>query len=96
MRYPYQYQDGYIWHSSYPYFAYNGYIHRYSNRDICNFELVDSQSRQTVESYQGQICNIGYDTCAQQRDLMNSQENSAGVWSQFNNVWRNGILNDLE
>ena len=76
MRYPYQYQDGYIWHSGYPYFAYNGYIHRYSNRDICNFELVDSQSRQTVESYQGQICNIGYDTCAQQRDEMNSQENS--------------------
>jgi len=92
VRYPYQYPDGYIWHSSYPYFAYNGYLHRYSNVDICNYELVDATSKQTVESYHGQICNVGYDICAQQRDEMNYQSSNYRYFCSERYSNRNGNL----
>ncbi|TDJ04088.1 MAG: hypothetical protein E2O68_08820 [Deltaproteobacteria bacterium] len=85
-----------MWHNGYPYFAYNGYIGRYSNRDLCNYELVDSETRSTVESYQGQICNIGYDTCAQQRDEMNSQVNSNRYFCSERYSRRNGDIYNLD
>jgi hypothetical protein len=36
--------------------------------------LVDYQTNEVVEEFGYYTCNTGYDLCADQRDLMNSQE----------------------
>ena len=65
--------DGFRWHNEYPYYAYNGYLHRYSNLDQCEYELVDGYNNRTIRSYSG-TCAISYDRCAEYRDHKNYEE----------------------
>ena len=65
--------NGYFWYDSYPWFVYNGFQHRYSDQDVCNYELVDGNQNQAVQTYYGQYCNVGYDRCAYDRDAANYQ-----------------------
>lgn len=70
--YPSSRLDGFFLYNSYPYFVYNGYQHRYSGYDRCNYQLVDGYNNTSVQSYFNQFCNIGYNSCAITRDNLNS------------------------
>jgi hypothetical protein len=65
--------NGYRYHNDYPYYVNNGYMHRYSTVDTCDYELVDGTSNQVVQTFHGITCNQGYDRCAQYRDEWNQQ-----------------------
>lgn len=71
LRYGVSYNDGFFYLDSYPYFVYNGYRHRYSPVDTCDYELVDGFDNRTVTTFHGRNCRQGYDMCADQRDEMN-------------------------
>lgn len=68
--------DGYYYHNGYPYFVYNGYMHRYSRYDVCDYHLVDGVSNYTVQSFYGLSCAEAYDRCADLRDAYNSNDYS--------------------
>ncbi|MBL6990425.1 MAG: hypothetical protein ISR65_11630 [Bacteriovoracaceae bacterium] len=63
--------DGYHYYDGYPYFVYNGYRHRYSDLDYCNYDLVDSNNYSVRRSYTDYTCNMGYDLCSDRRDDLN-------------------------
>lgn len=65
------YENGYQLVNNYPYYVYDGYSHRYSNYDSCNYELVDGYSNTVVTNYHSLSCQIGYDACATRRDQLN-------------------------
>lgn len=67
----YNYGNGYVMIGGYPYFVYNGYRHRYSYYDHCNYELVDTMYNSVVTSYYGRSCADSYNSCAAQRDQWN-------------------------
>lgn len=69
------YRNGYWTIDNYPYYVYNGYRYRYSTNDYCNYQLVDSNNHQVVQTYWNQMCNTGYDACSYERDRLNSQMN---------------------
>jgi hypothetical protein len=73
LRWRISYNDGYRWYMDYPYFVYNGYLHRYSHIDTCNYDLVDSYDNTTYRSFGGYTCATGYDLCADLRDSLNWQ-----------------------
>ena len=62
-------------YNGYPYYVYNGYMHRYSDVDRCDFELVDGWSNEVVQTYNDYSCNYGYDVCADDRSYYNDIEN---------------------
>lgn len=66
--------NGFFLNNSYPYFVFNGYQHRYSAYDRCNYELVDSYNNLRVQPFYNQFCNIGYNQCAILRDNLNHAE----------------------
>jgi hypothetical protein len=80
LRWRVNYANGYYWSNDYPWFVYNGFQHRYSDQDVCNYELVDGRANQTMDTFYGQYCNVGYDRCAQARDNANYQ---AGEYRYF-------------
>lgn len=65
------YNDGYHWYNNYPYFVYNGYRHRYSPVEYCDYELVDGYNNNTHTAFHGQSCQSAYDRCANLRDDLN-------------------------
>ncbi|RZF21428.1 hypothetical protein DAY19_07005 [Halobacteriovorax vibrionivorans] len=69
------YSDGYWYGSDYPYFIYNGYRHRYSSYDTCNYELVDSYTDHVEQTFYSYTCSVGYDICADLRDDLNYYQN---------------------
>ena len=72
VRYRSTMNDGFQWHNGYPYYVYNGYQHRYSDNDRCNYELVDGYNNTTVRSYASSYsCKSSYDRCANDRDSYN-------------------------
>jgi hypothetical protein len=73
IRYRMSVNDGFVWRDGYPYFAYNGYLHRYSNWDKCEYALVDGYNNTTVRTYGG-YCATAYDRCADRRDDKNYDE----------------------
>lgn len=73
--YPTLRSNGFFYHN-YPYFVFNGYQHRYSAFDYCNYELVDGFDDYVVESFGSRICSVGYDMCADARDDLNYYESS--------------------
>lgn len=73
VRWATNYNNGYYW-DNYPFFVYNGYRHRYSSVDRCDYELVDSYDEETVREFSGYSCNVGYDRCAEVRDDWNYDE----------------------
>ena len=67
----YSYVDGYIQFAGYPYFVYNGYRHRYSAYDNCNYDLVDGYNNRIEARFYGMSCMDSYDRCAELRDDYN-------------------------
>jgi hypothetical protein len=49
-----------------------------------------------MEAYHGQTCNIGYDTCAQQRDELNHQVGFNRYFCSERYSRRNGPVYDLD
>ena len=98
--------NGYIMYSNYPYYAYNGYRHRYSNYDLCNYELVDGHNNRTVRTYPSFTCSRGYDQCSVERDRLNySTSNYRYFCSErfqrdssynYNHNYASGFYDDLE
>ena len=72
--YPSTRVNGYYYVGDYPYYVYNGYRHRYSHYDTCNYQLVDSYTNSVSLNYWNRTCAVGYDMCANERDLRNSVE----------------------
>ncbi|OIQ16189.1 MAG: hypothetical protein BM556_16145 [Bacteriovorax sp. MedPE-SWde] len=68
------YDNGYRYYNDYPFFVYNGYRHRYSHVDTCNYELVDSYTGQIERRFHTYTCSTGYDLCANKRDDLNEYE----------------------
>lgn len=66
--------DGFFHLDGRPYYVYNGYRHRYTPVEICDYELVDGHSNRTYETFYGQNCSRGYDNCADLRDELNWYE----------------------
>lgn len=64
--------NGYSWYNNYPWFSYNGYRHRYSNVDLCDYELVDGFNNTVEQTFHNYTCSYGYDQCAELRDSMNN------------------------
>lgn len=56
------------------FYVYNGYRHRYTPVETCDYELVDSFTHRTYRTYHGLSCSRGYDLCAEQRDDLNWYE----------------------
>lgn len=71
VRWGVSYNDGFFYIESYPYFVYNGYRHRYSPVDTCDYELVDGYDNRAVATFHGRSCQSGYDMCANERDERN-------------------------
>ena len=67
------YNNGYRVINNYPYFVYNGYRHRYSSTDTCNYQLFDKYTHQVIQKYWGYTCNTGYNLCASQRVSANAR-----------------------
>ena len=65
---------GYRVFNGYPYFVYNGFRHRYSSVDLCDYDLIDSYSDTVESSYYGLRCSQAYDQCAWDRDIYNDGE----------------------
>jgi hypothetical protein len=57
-----------------PFYVYNGYRHRYTPVEICDYELVDRHSHTTYRTFYGISCSTGYDRCADLRDDLNWYE----------------------
>ncbi len=66
--------NGYYFYNDYPFYVYNGYSHRYSNYDNCDYELVDSYTNRVERTFYAYSCSMGYDMCADQRDDLNDYE----------------------
>lgn len=64
-------RNGYHVLNGYPYFVFNGYQHRYSNLDTCDYQLVDRYTDSAVRYYDNRVCSAGYDECARDRDWEN-------------------------
>lgn len=65
--------DGYYW-DQYPYYVWNGYQHRYSPIEYCDYELVDGDWLEVHTRYYNLSCQQGYDLCAEHRDDLNWYE----------------------
>ncbi len=63
--------NGYRVIDGYPYYVYDGYSHRYSNQDLCDYELVDGYGNNVIKTFHGWTCQQGYDACAIERDNLN-------------------------
>ena len=73
VRYNYNCYDGYTYYQGINYYCSNGYLHRYSSYDNCNYFLVDLRTNRIVENFGQYSCNTGYDLCADLRNNMNFQ-----------------------
>jgi hypothetical protein len=71
IRYRVGYSDGYFTIDGYPYFVYNGYSHRYSSYDTCDYDLVDGYNNSVERTFYGYSCQQSYDYCADLRDDLN-------------------------
>ncbi len=66
------YYNGYWDFDGYPYYVHRGYRYRYSPVEMCQYELVDGDNYSVVKTYPQEACTTAYDTCAAERDTMNS------------------------
>jgi hypothetical protein len=67
------YANGYTVFDNYPYYIYNGYRHRYSHYDRCDYDLVDGAQNRVATRIYGLACAQAYDQCANLRDSWNWQ-----------------------
>ena len=68
------YVNGYYAFNNYPYYVFNGYRHRYSSVDLCDYDLVDSYSDTIEKTFYGLSCKRAYDKCAFERTIFNESE----------------------
>lgn len=73
-RWSISFNDGLHYLDGRPIYVYNGYRHRYTPVEICDYELVDRYSHTTYRTFYGQTCSAGYDRCAELRDDLNWYE----------------------
>lgn len=71
VRFRVSFNDGYVLVDGYPYYVYNGYRHRYSSFDTCDYDLVDGYSNSVQQRFYGYSCAQAYDLCADLRDDLN-------------------------
>jgi len=71
IRFRVNFGNGYTSIDGYPYYVYNGYRHRYSTYDTCDYELVDGYDNSVDRTFFGYTCAQSYDYCAQLRDDLN-------------------------
>ena len=65
--------NGFFFYNNYPYFVYNGYLHRYSSYDPGSYDLVDSCTDKVYATFYGSSIKQSYDRCAELRDLLNNK-----------------------
>ncbi|MBS3768501.1 MAG: hypothetical protein KGY75_10340 [Candidatus Cloacimonetes bacterium] len=65
--------NGFCFYNGYPYFVYNGYLHRYSSYDPGSYDLVDSYTNNVYATFYGSSIKQSYDRCAELRDLLNNK-----------------------
>ena len=65
--------DGYYFYNDYPYFIYNGYLHRYSSWDRGSYDLVDRKTDEVYATFYGNSLKQSYDRCAELRDKLNNK-----------------------
>jgi hypothetical protein len=97
--------NGFSWLDNYPYFVYNGYSHRYSSDENCNYQLVDGFENSVYRDFSNYSCSTGYDMCAGLRDDLNSREYSdrffcsekveSDVYSQNNWNYQDDFYSDV-
>ena len=68
--------NGYRLYNGYPFFVFNGYRHRYSSYDQCNYDLVDGNTNSVQRTFSGYTCKMSYDMCADVRDNLNADYSS--------------------
>lgn len=71
IRYRVSHNDGFVIIDGYPYYVYNGYRHRYSSYDRCDYDLVDGWDNRVERTFYGYTCQQAYDYCADLRDDLN-------------------------
>lgn len=71
IRYRVSFGNGYVVIDGYPYYVYNGYRHRYSYYDTCDYDLVDGYSNTVEHTFYGYTCAQAYDLCSDLRDDLN-------------------------
>jgi hypothetical protein len=72
----FSYTNGYWEIDNYPYYVESGFRYRYSPVETCQYDLVDSSSYDTVRSYPIMACNIAFDTCSADREVLNGAVNA--------------------
>ncbi len=73
----FDYDDGYYVIDDYDYYVYQGYRHRYSDEDKCNYELVRVKDYKVMQQYYDISCKQAYDQCAVARDKLNGTSDAA-------------------
>ena len=65
------YGTGFNCMGGYPYYVHDGYRYRYSDKDICDYDLIDTEKGNSIQSFYSLSCNVAYDKCAKKRDQLN-------------------------
>ncbi len=73
----YRYNEGHCYYDDYDWYVYQGYRHRYSDEDKCDYQLIDTRTNTVVQSFSNGSCKQSYDDCATQRDILIA---SADYW----------------
>jgi len=67
------YDNGFYFYNGYPYYVYNNVLHRYSEEDSGEFDLVDSYTDKVYATFFGRSLRQSYDRCAEIRDILNEE-----------------------
>jgi hypothetical protein len=68
------YPNGFAVYDGYPYYVWNGYLHRYSSSDEGSFDVVDSFTDTVYATFYGESIREAYDRAAEMRDILNYRE----------------------
>ncbi|GEM_PF-2830279 len=68
--------DGFYMYNGYPYYVWNGYLHRYSATDEGSYDVVDSYTDEVYATFYGANIQQSYDRAAEMRDILNYREKS--------------------
>lgn len=66
--------NGFVVQNGYPYYVWNGYLHRYSSTDEGSYDVVDSYTDTIYATFYGQNIRQAYDRAAEMRDILNYRE----------------------
>lgn len=68
------YPNGFVIYDDYPYYVWNGYLHRYSSTDEGSYDVVDSFTDTVYATFYGENTRQAYDRAAEMRDILNYRE----------------------